>query len=394
MAVTSKKFPGTTSSETVTGGSSTNWVNTSNIGADDTSEASWAESTAGPDDSPRLIGENYGFTTSDIPSGATIDGREEDEVHREGAATDNISTLQRRTKKTGTLSTSNVSNMEAGEWRTGTAGNGDTITAGGATNLWGETWTDSDARASNTGSFMRCTGTGTTPDAFVDNRQVRWYYTVASNVTIAVPLVDKAKVAYTPVVSPGASVIVPLKDKGKVAYAPTVSAGIFISIPLASKAKTAYTPVVASGAQAVVPLADKGKVAYTPSVAAGAGISVPLVNKGKIAYTPAISIGAYNDVPLVNKSKVAYVPTIVIQDGTVTIGVPIVDKGKLVFTPNVNVIPVPEPLPTFSGDGAMGGVLGRGKHKSLLKQWKPVPFEITSVADDDDEILAIIAAVA
>lgn len=183
MAVTTYKYPGTVASETISGGSSTDWTGLTNIAADDGSEATWGESTAGPDQSPYLKGTNFGFTGSDIPSGSTIDGIEVEYERREGGVTDNVSTNRLRAIKGGSISTSNVSTMNTTEWDNAV----ELITEGGATNLWGETWTQSDVVATDFGIALAVDGAGTTPDAFVDFIRCRIHYTTVAGGT-AVPV--------------------------------------------------------------------------------------------------------------------------------------------------------------------------------------------------------------
>ena len=182
MAVTSYKFAGTIVSETISGGNSTNWTNPSNAGADDTSYAVWDVTTASKDQGPYLKCTNFGFTSSDIPSGSTIDGIEVEYGRFEGGGTDNIVTSHCRAVKGGAIHSANVSTMNTAEWNVSTV---QVITEGGASNLWGLTWADTDIAGSSTfGIAIAPNGPGTTPQANIDYVKVRVYYTEATGATI------------------------------------------------------------------------------------------------------------------------------------------------------------------------------------------------------------------
>ena len=189
MAVTSYKFAGTIVSETISGGNSTDWTNPSNAGADDTSYAVWDVSTASNDQGPYLKCTNFGFTSSDIPSGATIDGIEVEYGRFEGGGTDNIVTSHCRAVKGGTIHTANVSTMNTAEWGTTSP---EVITEGGASNLWGLTWLDTDITSSGFGIAIAPNGPGTTPAAKIDYVKVRVYYTASSGVSGTVSVTEEA----------------------------------------------------------------------------------------------------------------------------------------------------------------------------------------------------------
>lgn len=178
MAVTATKYPGTVASETIPGGNSQDWINPGNVSADDTSEATWDVSTASSDIGPYLKTTNYAFTSSDVPSGSTVDGKTKETRRREGGVSDNITTLRHREVKGGTIGGTDVSNMNTAEWRdSGLESGAETITEGGSTNLWNNTWTAEDVWASDTGEAMAPNGAGTTPSCAVDFMRVWWNFT-------------------------------------------------------------------------------------------------------------------------------------------------------------------------------------------------------------------------
>lgn len=182
MAVTAYKFPATIADDTTVG--TVGWANHANAGADDTSEAAWEQSSGSPV-GYYLKGTNFGFTTADVPSGATIDGLEAEVRRREQSTTDNISDNSVKYVDAGTITGNEKA--AAGEWTQATgessAGN---ATYGGAADLWGATISDSDARASTSGlAFSPKATSGTTPDGYVDYMKIRYYYTEAPASTFA-----------------------------------------------------------------------------------------------------------------------------------------------------------------------------------------------------------------
>lgn len=175
MAVTSYKFFGTIVSQTISGGNSTDWLNPSNAGADDTSYATLGLTTASSDVGAYLNFQNPGFVSGDLQASPTIDGIEMEGGAFEGAATDNVFNLNFRSIKGGSINASNVSGLDT------TTEFGTTpvtiFTFGGATNLMQNTWTGTDITSSSFGAAWSQNCTGTTPDVSVDYLKVRIYNT-------------------------------------------------------------------------------------------------------------------------------------------------------------------------------------------------------------------------
>lgn len=174
MAITAYKMAGTGVSDASFG--TTAWSNPGNITANDTSYANKAESAV---DSQYLKGTNFGFTPADIPSGSTIDGIEMRYRRAEVNSEANVVTTRLRAVKGGAIHTANVSTMNAVEWGTDIDAAGALITEGGAADLWGLAWTDSDVRASDFGFALSCIGTSGTGDRScdVDYFECRIHYT-------------------------------------------------------------------------------------------------------------------------------------------------------------------------------------------------------------------------
>ena len=179
MAVTSWKAFGTAASDSSNGGTEP-WETPSNVLTDDTSRANLDMPSSGSQVSEYLLLTNIGLTTGDVPSGATIDGIEFRYRREEDSRTDNLHTSKVRIIKGGTVHTSNVSTMNTAEWDNSP----ETITEGGASNLWGQTFTDSDVRASNFGVAVEAdAASGVTPDGGIQYAEIRIYYTESSGVT-------------------------------------------------------------------------------------------------------------------------------------------------------------------------------------------------------------------
>jgi hypothetical protein len=180
MAVTSWKVPGTVTEDTSVG--TDVWTTPSNATATGATYAviAWATGTK---TSSRIKLTNCGFTTGDVPSGATIDGIEFGYSRGETSLTDNLNTSEiYYIDSAGVLQTA-TNSADAGEWPTTVTA----VTVGGATNKMGYTGvTDSDVRNSNFGISIRAAtiGSGTTPDGQLNACQIRIYYTAAASSTV------------------------------------------------------------------------------------------------------------------------------------------------------------------------------------------------------------------
>lgn len=172
MAVTAWKDPGTVVSQTRTGGS-VSWTNPSRALSLNDSYATAALTVSAA--SHWLWFTNFPFTTADIPSGSTIVGIEAQVERKQTTGVTTDGTPVRSFWKMV------VGGSEAGTQKTadGHLPGVDTLAAqGGATDMWGTTITDTDARASTTGfawAFQDADYSSTTLS--VDGGQLRYYYT-------------------------------------------------------------------------------------------------------------------------------------------------------------------------------------------------------------------------
>ena len=180
MATTSWKSPGTIISSARTGGD-VSWVNPSNAGASDNTYATASLTDAGPD-SHWLWCTNFGFTESDIPAGATINGIEvrwerKGATGLSGEGTTKITyyKLIKAGAETGTQKTEN-----------GDLPASDTVSAiqGGAADMWSASYTAAEAIASDTGIAIAYSNDAyTTFTASADHVEMRWTYTAAGGAT-------------------------------------------------------------------------------------------------------------------------------------------------------------------------------------------------------------------
>ena len=166
MPETAWKYPGTV----VDNGGNYAWVNPNNVKVDDETFAT--ERITGKNTTGNiLLLTNFGFSSSDIPAGSTINGIEfiiSRKAGQPGYLYDYSIYLRNSGGNTG-------SNMAS-------AATYDTtltpITYGGATNMCGTSLTQSDIVASSFGiAFLIAIGSSTNYTAYVDYIKIRVYYT-------------------------------------------------------------------------------------------------------------------------------------------------------------------------------------------------------------------------
>jgi len=158
MAVTSYKYP------SAEGDIVSEWISPTNAYADDNSGAIGSAHTS-------FDRQNYltfGFTSGDIPAGATIDGIElEAEVNAQGG--DCTITFQ-LTMDVGSTTTA-VGDTKAETWTAASWGNAKTV--GGASDLWGRVWTQSEILDTQFGVDCTTSNVGT---SYIDYIKIRVYY--------------------------------------------------------------------------------------------------------------------------------------------------------------------------------------------------------------------------
>lgn len=134
MATTAWKLPGTVVAP--------GWTNPNNIKVKDGNFATKSVGSGGY--SGVIRGENFGFTTDDIPAGSTIDGIEAESVLlNTGTAVPNAYSLYLQL-----VGGTNVGNNKASSWNFPFDASQPTRIAGGATDKWGVNPTAAQAIAS------------------------------------------------------------------------------------------------------------------------------------------------------------------------------------------------------------------------------------------------------
>lgn len=159
--------PGSTG--TNSGAGTRNWSNTGNIGSSDNNRATCGALILG-DITYYLTATNFGFS---IPDDATIDGIV---VEIEKSATGllaNVTDYSVRIIKGGSISGSNLAG--SGSWPSSDAYS----VYGGASALWGLTWSPTDINSSNFGIAVSANlgGVAVLPTARIDHIRISVYYT-------------------------------------------------------------------------------------------------------------------------------------------------------------------------------------------------------------------------
>lgn len=134
---------GSTFSNVDAGGNTPIWSSVSNAQTSNGSYATVTLNRSNNRDSDYLYSTGFGFS---IPNGSTINGIQVT-VERSAATAGRLRTDVVRLIKNGTLAGNNLGNDDTYDWTTS-----DVVeTYGGATSLWGTTWTAADLNAANTG---------------------------------------------------------------------------------------------------------------------------------------------------------------------------------------------------------------------------------------------------
>lgn len=176
MSVTEWKFPGTAANLNPNSpNAATTWSDVDYIKADDTSYAYCVEVAKGS--TYMLMASNFGFTSSDIPVDARIDGMEVVVCRHAGTASkaaDRDFYYYRGGTDTRLCCGNNM--MSATKWPTSPT----EATYGGATNKWGGNPTQSIITSSDFGIGITVTTDSTNITVYCDFIKIRIYYTVLS----------------------------------------------------------------------------------------------------------------------------------------------------------------------------------------------------------------------
>jgi hypothetical protein len=184
MARTDYKYPGTAANQQ--DDLYLAWSYVDNIKADDSASAMICTSgKADKNQTAYLTATNFGFTSSDIPSGATIDGIEF-VINRSGSEADSQYDYQLYMLKDGTQHGDNLAS--ATYWPTSLTD----ATYGGATSLLGGTWAQTDIVGVTTFGFQLAIknhiASGSGQWTSVEHVKLRVYYTESGGGGIVVPV--------------------------------------------------------------------------------------------------------------------------------------------------------------------------------------------------------------
>ena len=173
MAVTAYKYPGTAAN--VANGGYMTWSDVYNIKVDDSSSALTVTSgQADKNPTDYLTATNFGFTSTDIPTGATINGIEF-VINRQGSEANSQYDYQLYMLKAGTQHGDNLAS--ATKWPTSLTD----ATYGGATSLLGGTWAQTDIVGVTTFGFQLAIKNHIASDVgeytYVEHVKLRVYYT-------------------------------------------------------------------------------------------------------------------------------------------------------------------------------------------------------------------------
>ncbi len=151
------------------------WTSVGNATASDNSRAG---SSLGSSQITRYIkATNFGFS---IPGGATIDGILVEWEVSIGMGSNPVTDHAVRIVKGGTIGSTDKSSGTA--WTTSDV----FLSHGGASDLWGETWTPADINATNFGAALSAIGSVTAPSMpQVDSVRITVTYTVASTISVS-----------------------------------------------------------------------------------------------------------------------------------------------------------------------------------------------------------------
>lgn len=179
MATEGPRYCGTGAEDTSFGSSSWEFPDR----AQGTADGSITQVILAPSTSYYLKCTNFGFTT--IPSGATVDGIVV-EFGAYGRFSSTVVDARMRIVKGGTIGSTDRSS--ATPWDTG--GTFPAHTRGGSTDLWGESWTDTDIKSSGFGVAIACTNTEFSRGQ-VDWVRITVYYTAGGGGGVTYPMLER-----------------------------------------------------------------------------------------------------------------------------------------------------------------------------------------------------------
>lgn len=318
MAVTGWKIPGTATEDARSGATSSGWWDTSNGDPEDTIslmtsqlESTYVGDYYRPDSTPYgpagpfhatidknshtnyIRGSNFGFTTSDIPSGATIDGVEiriRDAGHTPTPSTQGFEDMALCVNSTPQGTAKNPSDTIPGTGVTGevVVGSGGDFTYGGATDKWG--WTgiaDTDVRASSFGIrwSVYCDSSFSGDGTAFDTVEVRVYYTSTGPQSITAGKASETETAQA--VSPLLAQTVTVTASSETETTQAVAADMRVGVAAATETEQAEAVVALTTIAVTVGKASESETAEPVSTFLGA-VAVGVASETETAEAIAV----------------------------------------------------------------------------------------------------------
>lgn len=206
MATEGPRYPGTTAnlSNAGTSESAEAWVNPGNVASDNATEATITAATYdSPDISQILVASNFGFT---VPDGSTILGITV-EIDRRSIIASSGKDFRVQLAKGTTFASLVGTNkaVPATIWPTTST----VATYGGASDLWGTTWTPAEIRAASFALFLSAQANIANADVGADFTRISVAYTPPSvtgtgDITVERMVLDATGSVITPVTGSGA----------------------------------------------------------------------------------------------------------------------------------------------------------------------------------------------
>lgn len=316
MAVTDWKTPSTIVSD---GDGSYTWSNPGNAASDDNNYASVVISGSGSSD--HLKATNFGFSTSDVPSGSNIDGVEV-RYRRYASAATRVTESSVRLAIGSTIGGDSKSNSTF--WATSEE---ESDTKGGSADLWGNSISDSDVRSTGFGVGIAATKVlAASRTAYIDVIEMRVYYSTATNATISGVTASANASGLVPTLSTTKNATVSGVSGSATASAlgPTIDAQVWTTTlpPPATANASAPLPTISTAGEAIISgqCASATASALTPVISVGSLISGECASATASALIPSVSTTSDATITGECSSASASAPTPVIITATIISG--------------------------------------------------------------------------
>jgi len=317
---TASKSPSTVTSEQVGLGDTVPWTNPGDAASSDDSYA--VATLAAGDASYALRCTDFGFTSGDIPLGATIDGIfVEVEVQQSGDATQSTSPLVYSGSQLGSGLGSIIGAGNEGFTPDGT----DTYwPLGGPTDLGGASVTQAMVVDSSFGIdlYFAVPFLGLGSSVSVDHVRMTVYYTTGAGgaQALAPSLVTNSQTFHAPTVTRGTVTLTPsLATNNASFFAPTVSGLNTLALSLVTSANAFFVPTVTAGAVNLAPsLATNSSSFFDPAVTGNYALATSLHSNSQTFFSPSVLAGPVTLAPSLVTNFPTF-PTATVDIGPVTL---------------------------------------------------------------------------